>query len=289
MLKLNKNRILLVAYIIGLLAFFLYLEFPSDRIKTYVAYQLSRISPQIEVTLDRVAPAFPPGLRLYNVNLYHQEQVWGSLENIRIRPHLFSLLVSRKAFTFCADAYAGKIKGNVEIEINSPLVHMAVNADLSGIRVKDVDAIQKISAHRISGILDARLVFTSHARNRNGTGTLSISNARLELAVPLLNQDHLAFRNVAADVVLKNNSLNIENCRFEGNQLDGGVTGSILLNRDFSRGVLDLDATVRPHHMILAAIKKGLPLVFLKGGKGRDKGFNFKIRGTTDAPEFALN
>jgi len=288
MIKIKKSRLLLGLYIAVILVFFLYLGFPSDRIKNYVVYQLSQISPQIEVTVERIAPALPPGIRLYNVDLYHQAQVWGRFENIKIIPHLFSLLGSQKAFTFTADAYTGKIKGNAEIETNSPIVQTAVDTTVSGLQVRDVEAIQAVSEYDISGILDGTFAYKADARNQTLTGNLSLSDVRVELVVPLFNQGYLAFNDVTADVVLKNNNLTIENCLLEGNQLDARVSGSIMLNRSFSQGVLNLEATVTPHHILLAAVKKSLPFVFLKGGKGNDKGFRFKIRGTTDAPEFSL-
>ena len=116
MAKLTKSRVFLGLYIVGLLAFFLYLGFPADSIKTYVVNQLSGLSPQIEVTIERIALALPPGIRLYNVDLYHQEQVWGRFDNIKIIPHLSSLFGSNKAFSFKANAYTGEIKGKANIE-----------------------------------------------------------------------------------------------------------------------------------------------------------------------------
>jgi type II secretion system protein N len=289
MIKLTKNRLLLVLYVIVILAFFLYRGFPSDSFKTYVAYQLSQISPQIDVTIDRIAPAIPPGFRLYNVDLYHQDQVWGRFDNIKIRPHLFSLFGSTRAFTFAADAYAGKIEGDAEVEINSPMAQMAVNAKLFDIAVQDVEAIQVISGHDVSGILNGTFTFETEARNQNLRGNFSLRDVRVELTIPIFNQGYLTFNDVTADVKLKNNNLTIQSCRLKGQQLNASVSGSIRLIRDFSQGVLNLDAMVSPHHMLLAAVKESLPFGFLKGGRDKDKGFRFKIRGTTDAPQFSLN
>ena len=289
MIKSTKNRLLLILYVIIVLVFFLYRGFPADSLKNYVAHRLSQISPQIEVTIDRIAPAIPPGFRLYNVDLYHQQQVWGRFDSIKIRPHLFSLLGSTKAFSFTADAYAGKIEGDAEIEINSPMAQMAVDAKLFDIEVQDVEAIQLVSEHDVSGILNGTFTYEAQARNQNLKGNLSLSDVRVELTIPIFNQGYLTFNDVTADVALKNNNLTIQNCRLKGKQLDASVSGSIRLNRGFSQGVLNLDAMVSPHHMLLAAVKESLPFSFLKGAGDKNKGFNFKIRGTTDAPQFSLN
>jgi type II secretion system protein N len=288
MIKLTQKRVLLGLYTIGILAFFLYLGFPSDNIKTYVVNQLNGISPEIEVAIERIAPALPPGIRLYKVDLYHQEQIWGRFENIKIYPHLFSLFGSQKAFSFRANAYDGEIKGKAEIEKNSPVVRMVVDTTLTGLQVKDMEAIQAVSAYDISGILDGTLAYQSKARDQTLKGDLSLSDVRVHLAMPLFNQDYLEFNDVTAQLILNNYHLTIENCRLEGRQLDASVTGSIKLNRDFSRGVFNLEAIVTPQDLLLAAVKKNLPFVFLNKGKTDYKGFKIKIKGTTDAPEFSL-
>ncbi len=288
MKKLTKNQVLLGLYIVGILAFFLYLGFPSDNIKTYVVNQFSAISPQIDVTIERIAPTLPPGIRLYNVDLYHQQQVWGRFENIKIIPHLLSLFGSHKAFSFAANAYAGEIKGKAEIEQNSPVGQIVIDTTLAGLQVKDVEAIQAVSEYGISGLLDGTLAYQSNARRQTLKGDLSLSDVRVDLSFPLFNQSYLEFNDVSARLVLNNNNLTIENCRLEGKQLNASVNGSIMLNRDFSRGVLNLDAMVSPHHLLLATVKKSLPFVFPKSGNTDEKGFKIKIRGTTDAPQFSL-
>ena len=275
-------------YIVGILAFFLYLGFPSDSIKTFVENQLNGINPQIEVTIERIAPALPPGIRLYNVDFYHQKQVWGRFENIKIIPHLFSLFGSQKAFSFTANAYAGEIKGKAQFEKKSPVARMVVDTAFTGLQVRDVEAIQAVSEYGISGFLDGTLAYQATARNQSLKGDLSLSDVRVDLTVPLFNQGYLEFNDVTAQLVLNNYNLTIENCRLEGKQLDASVSGSIMLNRDFNRGVLNLEAIVAPHHLLLAAVKKSLPFVFLKSGKTDDKGFKIKIKGSTDAPKFSL-
>ncbi len=275
-------------YIVGILAFFLYLGFPSDNIKTFVENQLNGINPQIEVTIERIAPALPPGIRLYNVDFYHQKQVWGRFENIKIIPHLFSLFGSQKAFSFTANAYAGEIKGKAQFEKKSPVARMVVDTAFTGLQVRDVEAIQAVSEYGISGFLDGTLAYQATARNQSLKGDLSLSDVRVDLTVPLFNQGYLEFNDVTAQLVLNNYNLTIENCRLEGKQLDASVSGSIMLNRDFNRGVLNLEAIVAPHHLLLAAVKKSLPFVFLKSGKTDDKGFKIKIKGSTDAPKFSL-
>jgi type II secretion system protein N len=288
MMKLSRNRILLSAYIIGLFVFFLYIGFPSDSIRTYLANRLSNMSPQIRVTIERVKPAFPPGIRLFNVQIYNQDNFWGSIENIKLIPSLLSLFGSETEFSFQGNAYAGEIKGNAEISTNSPAVSMMVDTTLSGVQVKDVEAIQDVSDYNISGILNATIAYTADARNQTVKGTLKLSDSRLELAVPVFNQDLLTFRDVQAEVLLNNQTLTIQRCDITGNQLNASISGSIILNQRTGTKGLNLNANITPHSVLLAELKKSMPLFLLKGGKNAGQDISFKIRGTMEAPEFSL-
>lgn len=288
-MKISQNRLLVAAYIFGIFVFFLYLGFPSNSLKAYLANQLSNVNPQIRVTIERVKPALPPGVRLLNVDLYHQDRFWGSIEDLKIVPRLSSLFGSGTVFSFKGNAYAGKINGNAEIQSNSAVGRVIVDTTLTGIQVKDVEAIQDVSDYQLSGMLDATLAYKSDVRNQTLEGKLTLSNGRVDLATPLLNQKFLTFKDVQADVSLNNETLTIQRCRLTGNQLDASISGSIISNRDTGQSVLNLNATVTPHSMLWAQLKKSLPFQLFSGGKSGDQNFSFKIRGTAEAPEISLN
>ncbi len=288
-IKLTKNRILFCTYIIGIVVFFLYIGFPSDSIKTYQVYRLSKISPQIRVTIERVKPAFPPGIRLYNVDLYHRENVRVSIETIKIIPQLLSLFGTEKTFSFSGNAYAGMLNGNAEIVSKSPLAQMEVNTILTGIQVKDVQAIQNVSEYEISGILSGKFAYKSDARNQTLRGSFTLNDCRVEFAAPLLNQGHLTFKAVTADVVLNNQTLTIQRSSLVGTQMDASISGSITFDSRTGRQALNLNATITPHHVFWATLKKSLPFDIFKGSKSDAQGFPVKIRGTMDAPEFSFN
>jgi type II secretion system protein N len=145
-----------------------------------------------------------------------------------------------------------------------------------------------VTDYNISGILNATLAYTTDARNQTMKGTLKLSDSRLELAVPLFNQDLLTFRDVQAEVLLNNQTLTIQRCSAVGNELDASITGSIILNRGTGTKALNLNATITPHSVLLAELKKSMPLFLLKGGKSSGQDISFKIRGTMEAPEFSL-
>ena len=289
MIKISRNRILFGAYAIIIAAFFLDSLFPSDSIKAYLADQFNQLSPKTSVTIERVSPAFPPGIRLYHVDLYHSENVWGSIENIKIMPGILSLFRSKTTLSFKGNAYAGKLSGKAEIVSNSPLQQVVVDTTLAGIQLKDIDVIQDISEHTLDGTLSGRLAFKSGAQKQSLRGNFTLSNCKVEFATPLFNQGSLTFRDVKMDLLLNNQTLNIQNCTLEGLQMDAAISGSVVFNSHTGKIILNLRGTLKPHHALWAQIKKSFPVNFLKKDKSADQGFAFKIRGTSDAPEFSFN
>jgi len=289
MIKISRNRILLGIYAIISAAFFLYYLFPSESIKAYLAYQFSQVSPKSSVTIERVSPAFPPGIRLYHVDLYHSDTVWGSIDNIKIMPGILSLFRSKTTLSFKGNAYAGKLSGKAEIVSNSPLQQVVADTTLAGIQLKQIDVIQDISGHTLAGTLNGRFAFKSDARNQNLRGNFALSNCEVEFASPIFNQGSLTFRDVKLELLLNNQTLNIQKCNLEGLQMDASISGSVVFNHSTGKTALNLRGTIKPHHGLWAQIGKSLPVNLLKKDKSGNQGFAFKIRGTLDAPEFAFD
>jgi len=73
-MKTSKKSIFYTIYIIAITGIFLYFLFPSDTLKTYLAYRLSQGNPDVTITIDRVSPVIPPGINLYNVGIVHQNK-----------------------------------------------------------------------------------------------------------------------------------------------------------------------------------------------------------------------
>lgn len=289
MLKISKNRILFGAYIIIITVFFLYYLFPSGSVKDYCAYRLSQVSPDIRVNIKGIKLAFPPGFRLYQVDLYHLEQVLGSIDHIKINPSLLSFVGQDTTLSFSGGAYTGEFSGTAEIASNSPTHQVLINTTFSGIQVKDIDAIRRVTDYQISGMLDGKLTYKTDRRNQTLRSNIRLSNCKVGLDIPLLNQGSLTFKDVTADLLMNNQTLTIQRCRIQGNQLDASFSGTINYNLRTGQRALDLSGTLNPHHVLLAKLKNSFAVNLLKGGKSDDQDFAFKIRGTLDAPEFSFN
>ena len=99
-MKISKISLLYGVYIIAMTGFFLYYLFPSETLKTYLAYRLSQGNPDITVTIDRVSPVIPPGINLHDVGIVHQNKALVDVANLKIMPGILSLFSDKSTVNF---------------------------------------------------------------------------------------------------------------------------------------------------------------------------------------------
>jgi type II secretion system protein N len=282
-----KTRISWAIYIICAALFFFYTLFPSDTVKEYLADQIRQAHPGLTVEIGRVKPGFPPGLKLYDVRLYHLGQTLADLENLKISPDVLSLFLATTHLSFRGNGYGGTLKGRVDINKNSANTEMMIGADLSGIQVKQLEALSAITTHKISGNLDGTLTFKTKVPHQELSGDLILTDGQIEFSPAILNQNLLSFNTIEAELMLNNRSLTINRCQLEGNQLDADVSGSIKFSGRSARKILDLSGTVRPHAALLAKLGKNIPQL-LAGSNLANQGLPFKITGSMDSPKYSF-
>ena len=282
-----KTRISWAIYIICAALFFFYTLFPSDTVKEYLADQIRQVHPGLTVEIGRVKPGFPPGLKLYDVRVYHLGQTLADLENLKISPDILSLFLATTHLSFKGNGYGGTLKGRVDINKNSANTEVMIGADLSGIQVKQLEALSAITTHKISGNLGGTLTFKTKVPHQGLSGNLILTDGQIEFSPAILNQNLLSFNTIEAELMLNNRSLTINRCQLEGNQLDADVSGSIKFSGRSARKILDLSGTVRPHAALLAKLGKNIAQL-LAGSNLDNQGLPFKITGTMDSPKYSF-
>jgi len=283
-----KGKIFWVFYIICAVLIFFYILFPSDTVKEYLADQVRQVHPGLAVEIGRVKPSLPPALKLYDVSVYHLGQTLAEMDNLKISPNILSLFLSTTQLAFRANGYGGTLTGQVDISKNSANREMTIDADLAGIQVKQLEALNTLTTHKITGYLDGTLTFKTKAPQQGLSGELILTDGQIEFSPPILNQNLLSFNTIEAELMLNNRSLTINRCQIEGHQLGAYVSGSIKFSSRSAGKILDLSGTVNPHATLLAKLGKNLPQL-LAGRNSNRQGFPFKITGTMDSPEYSFN
>jgi type II secretion system protein N len=287
-MQIFKAKIFWVFYIICAALLFFYILFPSDTVKEYLADQIRQAHPGLTVKIGRVKPGFPPGLKLYDVNVYHFGQTLAEMDNLKISANILSLFLTTTHLSFQGTGYGGTFKGQVDISKNSANREMTIGADLAGIQVEQLTALSAITTHQITGNLEGTLTFSTKAPHQGLSGNLILTDGQIKFSPPVLNQNTLSFNTIEAELMFSERSLTINHCQIEGNQLDAHISGSVRISGRSARKILDLSGTVNPHAALLARLGKNIPQL-LAGSNSEKQGYPFKITGTMDSPEYSFN
>ena len=289
-MKPSKRTLLYTAYISGITLFFLWYLFPSDTLKDYLAYRLSQGNPDVAVTIDRISPVLPPGIKLHEVDFSHQDQSLIEVESLKVMPKLASLFSNTTTVNFKGRVYKGTLSGRAEIQAAPDGSAIKIDGNIADVQIKQIAVLQQFSDHDISGGLDADFVYADGKENRKLSGKLTMRDCRLELAAAVFNQKLFEFKNIEANLALENKILIINGFSATGNQLDLNIAGRINLNKvDPAEYELDLNGSLTPHHVFLAKIEKDIPIDLLRNKKTGQTAIEFKVDGTMDEPDFSLN
>ena len=286
-MKFIKTGITWAAFISCAALLLLYVLFPTDSAKQYLANLVRQAHPNLTLEIGRLKLGFPPGVKLYDVSVYHSNQAIADLENVSIRPDILSLFLATTHISFKGNGHGGNFSGDVDIIKNTENREIIIDADFAGIQVNQLEALSAFTTHKISGNLDGTVTFTAKMPHQELVGDLTLIDGKIELSPPLLAQKELTFDSIDAQLMFNGRSLTIERCELQGDELDGEVAGSIKFGRQLSSRILDLSGTVRPHETLLARLGDQVPKL-LANKNWQTQGVPFRIKGPADAPTYSF-
>lgn len=282
-----KKRLLYSLYILSVTAFFVYYLFPSEQVKKYILFKFAEANPQFNLKIDRIKPAFPPGLKFYTVSLFQNDKPLFDAEDMKITPELLSLVGPEPAFSFKSKTCQGIVTGKATLikkagDKNPDSRQIAVDAKLSGIHIKDIKAVQNAPYYKsLSGTADGTVTYQP---SQGMIAELAIKDCVVELATPLFSLGNLTFKTIDADMTMDSSrKIQIKQLDVKGTQASGTVSGTAELKTPPGKSALNLKGTIKPHPELIAAL--GPAALIFKTGAG-EKGLPFKIGGTLESPAF---
>lgn len=270
----------------------MYYRFPSNDIRDYVQTAATRANPSLLLSVERVGPSWPPGLKLRNIKLTlgkRPDDVLFSSAELSIRPELFSLLQGKPKYSFDSQTYGGKAKGTLHLTENNPSAPFTAWIKLKDIDIGECAYLISLIGHRIGGILGGTLTFSKGSNlliDGTGEADIRITDGRVELPEPILSFERVKFTELSIKMALKDRKLDLARVELKGREVQGTLSGTIGLKKEISKSTLDLRGRIEP----LAAIFQGIggdmnTLRFLK--KYLKKGSrSFIINGTFGEPGF---
>ncbi len=278
----RNKRLLTGLYLLSAMLVFLYIGFPSEALRAHVTHSLSARLPELSVAIGDMRPALPAGIVLNGVRVYHANVPLAVIDRLRIHPNLFSLWQAKTHYDFDGTVGDGQLTGTAETETAGDRKRVSLNARLAGVLLQKLPATQNFLGNKLAGRLDGTL-----GVNDAGTltGKLTVSEARVELATPLFDQNVFSFRTAEADLSLQNRTVMVRNGRMKGTDMDAEVSGTIALDAAQGKNALNLSGRVTPHPAFLAKVEGSLPPTLLR----RRAGISFKVSGALNSPWFSLN
>lgn len=280
----SRSTILYALYSVFAVMVFVWFLFPSEYFADYIEKSVQAHGGGVLIEVKTVSPAFPVGIKLTGLKIKTPDVDSVPVDYIRAGINIFSLLKLQPVISFSAGLFDGTINGKIKIP-DSDIKKSSVDAlivkgiDLS--KCSEVFASQ-IPGVDISGIIDAEGSYVSEGRG-HGKIALTVNQLNVQPEQPILTLKSLSFKEITAQVEIKNKRIQIENCEIDGNEFDGTVKGSVIVKYPYNKSVLRLSGKFRPEKEF--AEKMPLQLVFKKKVKYGDE-VSFKISGTIKKPRF---
>ncbi len=271
---------------------FLYFFFPSEAVRQYLEGSASRLDLGLVLRVGRVQPALPLGLKLENTDVSLKETPGISLfkaNSFVVLPSLRALTLRRPAFGFDCKAYGGNIEGVIALKTFNLDGPFQSDVEISGVQLGQHEFLKQWLKRDLSGAMSGNVTYSGSRDNLiggSGRGNFSIANGSLKLSQPFLGMESVDFQRVDVQMVLEKQRISVERCDFAGKQMEGNMSGSILLNSNLADSRLNLKVAVKPLSDFPGDKGGGLLDVVKLLGQSFSKGtYKITIRGTFAQPQ----
>ncbi len=284
-----KNKVYLgyILYGIVLTVCLLYLYFPSEDFRDYLISSAGRADPRFLLSIEDARLSLPFGVKFLQAELSLKEKPdmqFFIAESLMVRPEIWSFLTGESGYIFNCHAYGGDLRGHLRFAENGIQPPFSTSIKLKDISIDDYNCLSVLTGCNASGILDGAVTYKGLA-DGTGEANLRISGGTVELLEPFLNIDIIEFDELLAKLSLKAQKIDLSHVKLKGREIQGTLTGTIRLNREFLKSSLDLKGTIE----LLSGLFKGnTGNPAGTGGNKEPLTFPFTIHGTIMEPKFKL-
>lgn len=281
-----NHKILYAAYIICATLFFLYYLFPSKTIKEFLLSKIGQMAPGLSVAVEDVKPAFPIGLKFITVSIQNSGTPLIDAHRLSITPALLSLVTGKIAVNIDCEAYEGMIDAKVGFMGKDFMVNSA-DVELSHIQIGDVTFLKDHIPHDVSGVLDGRVNYKKGEDDKNTViGNLVLSAFVIEFSSPFHGLDKINLQKIETNFESNRNEVKVNRFVNKGGDVDGSLSGTVLIHRRIEKSILNLNGTVTPNPVFADKLGKLGPIVKRLLQKNSGDGFPVKLQGTFERPRF---
>lgn len=282
-----------VLFAVLLVPVFLYLRFPSDDVKAYLQARAEGARPPLSFSVGRLGPSVLGGLKLEKASLAFKkaaEQVLVRADSLLVRPALGPILRGQRAYAFSGSAYKGDVSGRIVFKKDEPAETVETEITFEDIHVGDYGYLSFVMGRPVQGALSGKITFTGPASHplTGGTGEarLRFVDGGIGLLEPFLTFESIDFKEVDMELNLQPQRIHVARVRLRGEQLQGTLSGMILLKDRIEDSHLNLSGSIEPFAAFFEGSAGGArdTVAFFKQ-RLKQGALSFTIRGTLKAPE----
>ena len=271
---------------------FLYYRFPSDAFENYLRERVEKINPQLTLSVEKISPSVTLGIKFLDARLYlktNREKPVFRTERLLVRPRILSIFQKEWKFCYNAVAYKGVIEGCSSVEKEKKDAPFQTSITLKDLPMGADNPVKDIIGRNLEGTLNGNITFRGQPKSLiSGTGEvdLRLSDGRVELAQPIMSLDSIGFHEVLIKMTLENRRLNLTRVALRGTNMNGTLSGVVMLNNEISRSSLNLRGTLEPFAEFIKDLTDSPDAVRLIRQRLNRGKINFAIRGTIAEPSF---
>ena len=281
-------------FVVILSGFFLYLSFPSDTICRYLKGLATRFAPAVALSVEKVRPAFPFGLKLEDTDVRLRERPGTPLfmaDTFVIMPSVQTLTLRKPAFRFdCQGVYGGEMRGVVAFKTFSLAGPLQSDIEIRRVQLGQYPHLDEWLNVGLTGVMSGTVLYActqGDFLSGSGEGDLSILDSSVRFAQPFLGMESVHFDRIDARMALDKQRISLETCNFMGEQLQGKASGTIDLKQTVDQSTLDLTVTLETFSAL--SDDPGLFDVVGLFGQGMYEGnLTIFIRGTVSQPRISF-
>ena len=240
-------------FFVVLTAGLLYFRFPSDAVKDFLRARAEEANPPLSVSVGRLSPSILGGVKLEKARIAFREakdRVLLEADSLLLRPVVWSFLRGESAYTFNGSAYEGDISGRIEFKREESGEEIETAIALKDIRAEDFGYFSYLVGRPVQGTLGGTISYTGPPKNAaadgSGEARLRLVDGKMKLLEPFLTFESIDFKEMDIELSLQQRRINVARLELKGSQMQGTLSGMILLKDDFKDSSLNLKGTIEP-------------------------------------------
>jgi len=290
----NKNKKWLgyTLYVALVTVILLYYRFPTQPVEVFLNNSIKRINQELIFKAEKIRPWVPSGLRISEGNVFWDD-VKAPLfkaDTLYAGMQILQFIKGEYSFDFSGKAYGGDLKGTLHLA-DKGTDSLSGNIVFNDFLVQENGFLTEKYKHRLTGRLGGEITYAGDSAGRKGGEgqlELKLSDGQIQFQKPVFNIVSVDLQNIRLEAQIRRHELTITKAELTGPEVNGTMTGSILLRKDINLSEINLKGTLEPQ----ATFYQNYPDVsdLLKTLKKRVKRgqYFFAITGTIGEPKFRL-